>query len=111
MLIWLKKVKHNTELIFYLTFLGCSIYTYIPTIVKAGEYDTKLSKSGTTLLVYSGYTYGLQKIKDAKCQNMYRCTRHSTKCLARAKLNLDNSLELRNGHNHPPAGHVNLYKY
>lgn len=62
-----------------------------------GEYSQKTSRVGTPVIVCQGYTYGLKGI------NRFRCTKHRTrKCLARAKLNYDGSLEMLGGHSHPP---------
>ena len=77
----------------FLPFLGQDFRA----ILKPNEYGQTVSRIGTKLLVYSGYTYGLH------IKNRYRCTKNASKCFARAILNSDGSLELRSYHNHPPT--------
>ena len=83
-------------------------YPVFSAVIRREDYKVQKSKVGSIILVYAGYSYGLQRLNNSCNNNLYRCTRHSAKCTARARLNTDGSLELRNLHNHPPTGRTNF---
>lgn len=69
-------------------------------IVGKEEYRIVPSRIGSQVLVFRGYAYGIKQ----SGLNVLRCTSHCRrKCLARAKINEDGSLLLKNDHNHPPT--------
>ncbi|KAK6627048.1 hypothetical protein RUM44_009525 [Polyplax serrata] len=70
-------------------------------VVTRSEFELCQTPRGTPRLTYEGYKYGIDKSKCNDRTVIWKCTLNR-KCTARANLNKDGTLLLKNKHSHPP---------